>query len=446
MVDCNFLTISSVCTGETFTLKGSNFPAKGPAVARPASSADLTIALRDDAAALAGEIADFRHRLHREPEVGLDLPRSQEKILAALDGLGYEITTGTDTTSVTAVLRGAAGSNAGESVRPVVLLRGDMDALPVQEKTGLAYASEVPGAMHGCGHDLHTAMLVGAANLLASRRDHLSGDVVLMFQPGEEGFDGAGVMIREGVLDAAGHRPDAAYALHVMSALGDSGAFLSRPGPVMSSSDGLVVTVHGAGGHGSAPFAAKDPVTVAAEMVLALQSMVTRQFDVFDPVVISVGMLQAGTKRNVIPDTARFEATIRSFSAQAKTRLKTSIPRLLGAIAAGHGLEVSVDYIEEYPVTLNDGAESAFARHTVEELFGPGRYSELAHPLAGSEDFSRVLAEVPGAFLFLSAVPEGTDAATAAYNHSPFAVFDDAVLADGAALYARLALDRLASA
>ncbi|MGG6383236.1 M20 metallopeptidase family protein [Paenarthrobacter sp. NEAU-H11] len=415
-------------------------------MALPASSADLTVALREDAAALAGDIADLRHRLHREPEIGLDLPRTQEKVLTALDGLGYEISTGTDTTSVTAILRGTAGTPDSGMQRPVVLLRGDMDALPVQEKTGLEYASEIPGAMHGCGHDLHTAMLVGAATLLATRRDQLGGDVVLMFQPGEEGFDGAGVMIREGVLDAAGTRPDAAYALHVMSALSDSGAFLSRPGAVMSSSDGLVVTVHGAGGHGSAPFAAKDPVTVAAEMVIALQSMVTRQFDVFDPVVISVGMLQAGTKRNVIPDTARFEATIRSFSAEAKARLKTSIPRLLGAIAQGHGLEVTVDYIEEYPLTLNDGAESEFARHAVDELFGPERYRELANPLAGSEDFSRVLAEVPGAFLFLSAVPEGTNSTEAAYNHSPFAVFDDAVLADGSALYARLALERLAAA
>ncbi|GAA3677399.1 M20 family metallopeptidase [Arthrobacter ginkgonis] len=415
-------------------------------MALPASSADLTVSLLDDARSMAGDIGDLRHRLHREPEIGLDLPRTQEKVLAALDGLGYEVSTGTDTTSVTAVLRGTGGDAGSTGERPVVLLRGDMDALPVQEKTGVHYASRIEGAMHACGHDLHTSMLVGAANLLAARRDQLAGDVVLMFQPGEEGFDGAGVMLREGVLDAAGRRPEAAYGLHVMSSMANAGAVMSRSGAVMSSSDGLFVTVHGAGGHGSAPFAAKDPVTVAAEMVMALQSMVTRQFDVFDPVVVTVGVLQAGTKRNVIPETARLEATIRSFSPEAKARLKASVPRLLESIAAGHGLSATVEYCEEYPLTVNDGTESAFARRAVDELLGAERYRELANPLAGSEDFSRVLAEVPGAFLFLSAVPDGTDHADAAYNHSPYAVFDDAVLPEGTALYARLALERLAAA
>lgn len=172
----------------------------------PASSADLTVSLLDDARALSGDVVDLRHRLHQDPEIGLDLPRTQEKVLAALDGLGYEISTGKDTTSVTAVLRGA-GYSGDEAQRPTVLLRGDMDALPVQEQTGLDYSSRIDGAMHACGHDLHTSMLVGAAHLLADRRNQLAGDVVLMFQPGEEGFDGASVMIREGILDAAGRRP-----------------------------------------------------------------------------------------------------------------------------------------------------------------------------------------------------------------------------------------------
>ncbi|WP_408033367.1 M20 metallopeptidase family protein [Tersicoccus phoenicis] len=408
------------------------------------------MALLDDARAVAGDVADLRHRLHQEPEIGLDLPRTQEKVLQSLDGLGYEITTGTDTTSVTAVLRGTGRTDGTRSTgadahRPVVLLRGDMDALPVQEKTGMPFASRVDGAMHACGHDLHTAMLTGAAGVLAGRRDQLAGDVVLMFQPGEEGFDGADVMLKEGVLDAAGRRADAAYGLHVMSSMADGGTLMSRAGSSMSSSDALLVTVHGAGGHGSAPFAAKDPVTVAAEMVMALQAMVTRQFDVFDPVVVTVGVLRAGTRRNVIPETARLEATIRSFSTEAKARLKSSVPQLLEAVAAGHGLTATVDYIEEYPLTVTDGAETRFARSVVEELFGPERHQELAHPLAGSEDFSRVLAEVPGSFLFLSAVPASADHATAAYNHSPYALFDDAVLADGVALYSRLAVDRLAA-
>lgn len=406
-----------------------------------ASSADLTISLRDDASALAQDITDLRHHLHQEPEIGLDLPRTQEKVLAALEGLGLEITTGTETTSVTAVLRGTAAQGSGP--RPTVLLRGDMDGLPVQEKTGVPFASQIDGAMHACGHDLHTAMLVGGAQLLAARRDQLAGDVLFMFQPGEEGFDGAGVMLREGVLQASGSHPQAAYGLHVMSAMAQGGTFLSRQGATMSSSDALVVTIHGAGGHGSAPYAAKDPVTVAAEIVTALQAMVTRQFDVFDPVVLTVGVLRAGTKRNVIPESAHLEATIRSFSAAAKRKLKASIPTLVESIAAAHGLWATAEYIEEYPLTVSDAAETSFAQSSVQELFGQQRHQVLANPLAGSEDFSRVLEQVPGSFLFLSAVPEGSDHEQAAYNHSPYAIFDDAVLPDGAATYARLAIDRL---
>ena len=229
-----------------------------------------------DAHGIQDDLVRLRRRLHQEPEIGLQLPRTQEKVLEALDGLPYEITLGRDTTSVTAVLRGQGSYSSAD--KPVVLLRGDMDALPVQEQTGVSYTSTIDGAMHACGHDLHTSMLAGAATLLAGRRDQLAGDVVLMFQPGEEGFDGAGVMIREGVLEAAGRLPDAAYGLHVMSALESNGRLATRPGTLMSASDGLSVTVLGAGGHGSAPHLAKDPVTAAAEMVMALQVMITRQF------------------------------------------------------------------------------------------------------------------------------------------------------------------------
>ena len=395
-----------------------------------------------DAQELTGDLTDLRHRLHQEPELGLHLPRTQEKVLEALSGLPYEITLGTDTTSVTAVLRGTGGE--ASAVRPVVLLRGDMDALPIQEHTGLDFSSRIDGAMHACGHDLHTTMLAGAATLLAHHRDRLAGDVVLMFQPGEEGFDGAGVMIREGVLDAAGRRADAAYGLHVMSAGAPNGQFLSRTGTLMSASDGLTVTVHGAGGHGSAPHQAQDPVTVIAEMVTALQVMVTRQFDMFDPVVLSVGVLQAGTKRNIIPESARLEATVRSYTAESRTKLQRVVPRLLQGIAAAHGLEVTVDYITEYPLTITDEGETGRAERIVGELFDGQRFTRMINPLSGSEDFSRVLAQVPGTFVFLSALPRQADAATAAFNHSPAATFDDNVLADGAALYTQLALSRMA--
>lgn len=396
-----------------------------------------------DAKEMQGEIARFRHELHQEPEIGLDLPRTQEKVLKALDGLPYEITLGESTTSVTAVLRG--GAPHASARKPAVLLRADMDGLPVQERTGVEFSSKIDGAMHACGHDLHTSMLAGAATLLAERRDQLAGDVVLMFQPGEEGFDGAGHMIREGVLDAAGRRVDAAYGMHVFSSLEPYGQFCTKPGVMMSASDGLFVTVLGAGGHGSAPHSAKDPVTAAAEMVTALQVMITRQFNMFDPVVLTVGVLQAGTKRNVIPESARFEATIRTFSEASRDRMMTAIPQLLKGIAAAHGLEVDVDYRGEYPMTITDEDETHTAENVISGMFGDSRLSRWATPMSGSEDFSRVLAEVQGTFVGLSAVPRGVDHTISPFNHSPYATFDDGVLSDGAALYAELAVSRIAT-
>ncbi|MGO4385023.1 M20 metallopeptidase family protein [Specibacter sp. RAF43] len=395
------------------------------------------------AADLTADLIRFRHLMHQEPEIGLDLPRTQEKVLTALDGLGYEISLGTETTSVTAVLRGG-GAPAGRQ-KPVVLLRADMDALPVQERSGVDFTSRIDGAMHACGHDLHTAMLTGAARLLADRREQLAGDVVLMFQPGEEGFDGASVMIREGVLDAAGRRADAAFGMHVFSGLVPHAQFCTKPGVIMSASDGLVVTVRGAGGHGSAPHMAKDPVPVITEIVTALQVMVTRQFNMFDPVVLTVGLLQAGSKRNVIPETAHFEATIRTFSEESQERMRQAAPRLVRHIAAAHGLEVEVDYQTEYPVSITDVTETEHAEHIIAGMFGTERLTRLANPISGSEDFSRVMAAVPGTFIGLSAVAPGQDPTTTAFNHSPYALFDDSVLTDGTALYTELAISRLGS-
>jgi hippurate hydrolase len=395
----------------------------------------LDDALRDDAAALQPDLADLRHRLHRVPEVGLQLPRTQEIVLAELDGLGLEVSLGRELTSVTAVLRGGRPG-------PAVLLRGDMDALPVHEQTGLPWASELDGAMHACGHDLHTAMLVGAARVLAGRREELPGDVVFMFQPGEEGFDGAGRMLDEGVLDAAGSRVSSAYGMHVMSARIPLAAFTTRPGTLMAASDGLHVTVRGEGGHGSAPHLAKDPVTAAAEMVTALQTLVTRRFDVFDPVVVTVGSFHAGTKRNIIPDEAVFEATVRSFSTAARDRIRAESVRLCQDLAAAHGLEVDAVYTDEYPATVNDAEHTAFAAGVVAEVFGEDRLPGMPFPQAGAEDFSRVLEAVPGCYLFLGACT-GDDPDTAPNNHSPRATFDDSVLSDGVLLHAQLAVRAL---
>ncbi len=396
------------------------------------------MALHDDAMTLMAEMTALRHAVHHEPELGLDLPRTQEKVLAALAGLPLEITTGRRLTSVTAVLRGARPG-------PAVLLRADMDALPVTEHSGVDYTSGNVAAMHACGHDTHTAMLAGAARLLAARRAEIAGSVIFMFQPGEEGDCGAQHMIDEGVLDAAGPRPVAAYALHSVSAPLPTGVCATRPGPMLAAADEICVTVRGAGGHGSQPHRARDPIPAACEMVTALQTFVTRSFDVFDPVVVTVGTFQAGTASNVIPAQARFEATLRSFSDQARTRVKEGAVALLRGIAAAHGVEIEHAFGMGYPVTVNDAAEAAFAGNAIAGVFGPERALTAPNPITGSEDFSLVLGEVPGAFVLIGACPPGTDPETAAYNHSAEAVFDDAVLPEGATLYAELALRRLAA-
>jgi amidohydrolase len=394
--------------------------------------------VRDDAAAISGDIAELRHALHAEPEIGLDLPATQAKVLAALDGLPLDVSCGTSLSSVTAVLR---GGRPGKTV----LLRGDMDALPVTERTGLHFTSQVSGVMHACGHDLHTAMLAGAARLLSARKAELAGNVIFMFQPGEEGEGGARLMIEEGVLDAAGERPVAAYALHVASGLLPLGVAASRAGTAMAAADTLHVTVRGRGGHGSQPHRAADPVPAACEIVTALQTMVTRQFDVFDPVVLTVGTFHAGTANNIIPDDAAFVATVRTFSPQARDQIRSASLQLVRQIAEAHGLSADAEFVDGYPVTVNDQAEFAFAGQTIAEVLGDGKFLTAPNPLTGSEDFSYVLEQVPGAFVMVGACPPGTDPSTAPFNHSAEAVFDDAILADGTALYAELALRRLAA-
>jgi hippurate hydrolase len=399
----------------------------------------------DDTRALATDLTDLRHTLHRHPEIGLDLPWTQSTVLEALSGLDLEVSTGTGTTSVTAVLRGGAAT-APDGDRPVVLLRGDMDALPVTEAADIDFRSDVVGAMHACGHDLHTTMLVGAARALTARRAELPGDVLFMFQPGEEGFDGAGVMIAEGVLEAAGRRPDAAWALHVMSSLAPRGMVAGRGGPMMASSNELHVTVRGAGGHGSAPHRAKDPVPVAAEMVVGLQTLVSRTLDPFQVAVLTVGEFHAGTKPNIIPDAARFAATIRCFDDGVLDHLERDTVRYCQQVAAAHGLEADVAFQRQYPVTVNDAGRVATAAEVVQRVLGADRFLEMPHPITGSEDFSRVLQASPGAMLFLGASIAGDAWEQAPDNHSPFAAFSDDVLPDGAALYCELAVESLAAA
>ncbi|HEX5770372.1 MAG TPA: M20 family metallopeptidase [Nocardioidaceae bacterium] len=394
----------------------------------------------DIAAKHSEDLIALRRALHRVPEIGLDLPITQRMVLDALEGLDLEVSTGQGLSSVVAVVRGGAeGADEG----PVVLLRGDMDGLPVAEEVELPYRSEHPGQMHACGHDLHTAALVGAARILAEIRDELAGDVVLMFQPGEEGPGGAEPMIAEGLLDVAGRPADAAFALHVSSSEYPLGQWFARPRELMAAVDTVRIVVRGEGGHGSEPQRALDPVPVLCETVLALQTMVTRSFSAFDSVVLTVGRIAAGTKDNIIPDTAELAATLRTFSPETRAKAVEGIERVAAGVAAAHGMTAEVGLSESYPATVNDDAEYDLAVGVVADLFGADRYSEMPHPEMGSEDMSFVMERVPGAYLFVSACP-AEDYKAAPDNHSPRAVFDDSVVPDAAAWLAEVARRRLA--
>jgi amidohydrolase len=399
----------------------------------PTSAADLLSAAYNDA----DRTIDLRRRLHRHPEIGLHLPRTQELVLDAFADLPIEVTTGKSTSSVVGVLRGARPG-------PTYLLRGDMDALPVHEDTGLPFASEVPGAMHACGHDTHVAMLLGAARLLAERRDELAGQVVFMVQPGEEGFHGARFMLEEGLLDVVPEAPvSGAFALHISSTL-TSGSINVRPGPMMAAADQWKLVVRGRGGHASEPHTAADPIPVAAEIVLALQSMVTRRVDVFDPAVVTVAHIEAGSTSNVIPETAFLEGTIRTLSAERRADVVAAVQRVATHIGQAHGLTVEFEHVEGYPVTVNDAAAASTVLATAAELLGQPASCLMPAPLMGAEDFSYVLQRVPGAMAFLGACPPGLEPETAPGNHSNLVIFDEEPLPAGVALYARMALNALA--
>lgn len=390
--------------------------------------------LLQEAQSLEPEIIHLRRAIHRHPELGLQLPRTQGAVVQALDGLGLELRTGERLTSVVGMLEGARPG-------PTILLRADMDALPVQEETGLEFASEVEGVMHACGHDGHVAMLVGAARLLARRRAEIAGRVLFMFQPGEEGYHGARLMLEEG-LPAGGPAPAAAFALHG-GARYPAGVVGTRPGPILASGDTMEVVIHGRGGHASAPHDCLDPIPIACEIVQALQTFVTRRVDAFDPAVITIAKIEAGSTRNVIPETARMLGTIRTVSERTRERVLEGVERLVRGLAAAHGAEAAVKLIRGYPVTVNDESFTGFVSRVAAELLGEDRVRLMPTPLMGSEDFSYVLHQVPGALVFLGTRPAGD--APAMPNHSNRMVLNEAALATGAALHAAVALRFLES-
>jgi hippurate hydrolase len=381
-------------------------------------------------------VQGIRRDLHQIPEFGLELPKSQARILESIHGLG-EITLGKNLNSIALLIRGAHPG-------PTVLLRADMDALAVKEETSEPFAS-TNGYMHACGHDLHMAIGIGAAHLIATHKDELHGDVVVWFQPGEEGHDGAGVMLSENSHMVSGSKPIASYGIHVFSAMLPNRVFASRPGTMMASAGDLIVRVHGAGGHGSSPWMGNDPITPLVEAISGMQNFLNKKLNAFDPVVINVGWLDAGDTHttNVIPETAAFGATVRTFSREHYAKVREIVPQYLDGIAKSYGVKIEHEFSGATKVLVNDADAVDRVARIVKDAFGEQRYFDMPTPMAGGEDMASIIEEMGGAFVFLGAHKPGVDYQTAAVNHSNHAEFDDSVIPDGSALLAALAFDHL---
>lgn len=389
----------------------------------------------DEAQELLPAAVALRRRIHRNPELGLDLPLTTQAVLDGLAGLDVAIARGPSTSGLIVSL---TGTKPASQTGRTILLRGDMDALPMPEETGLDFASEIPGRMHACGHDSHTAMLVQAVHLLHRHREELPGTVKFMFQPGEEGHAGARRMIEDGLLDAD-PKPDAAFALHIFPNY-RTGTIIGRAGPMLASADVWTIRVKGRGGHASMPHIAVDPVPVAFEIGLALQTMVTRHINVFDPVVITCAKVTAGTTNNVIPEAAEMVGTLRATSERARERAHRGVERVATNIAAAHLCEAQVTISRGYPVTVNDPGFVAFARGVATDLVGAENYLEMATPIMGAEDFSYVLQRMPGCMMVLGVMPAGhEDHDHIATCHSNRMMLNEDAMAVGIAMHAAIA-------
>ena len=392
------------------------------------SVTESVVGALDAARSIEGEIVDLRRAIHRDPELGTDNPRTQARIVEALGGLGLEVSTGRGVTSVVADLVGGADG-------PTILLRADTDALPMTEESGESFTSEHADRAHACGHDAHVAMLVGAARVLAGERERLAGRIHFMFQPGEEGFGGAATMIEEGVLDGV----DAAFALHISPNV-PTGLVAGRPGPLLASTDDFEIVVRGRGGHASTPHFGNDPIPVACEIVTAMQTFVTRRVEAFNPAVVTVGRIAAGTTTNVIPETATIAGTIRTVSDATRAGVVAGVRRVAEGIAAAHECTVDVRMTQGYPVTANHPQFHAFAVDVVNAVVGGQAFVELPSPVMGAEDFSYVLQRVPGAMAFLGACPAEIDDFLAAPScHSNRMRLNESALGLGAALHVGVA-------
>ncbi|MDE1468216.1 M20 metallopeptidase family protein [Aurantiacibacter sp. D1-12] len=397
----------------------------------------LTKSLLETARTQEEAIVSLRRAIHAEPELGLETPKTLAKVKAALADLPLEWHEGPSCTGAVAVLKGA---KPGRSV----LLRGDMDALPMNEHTGLDFASTIPGRMHACGHDAHTAMLAGAARVLSGMRDDLEGEVRFMFQPGEEGYHGARFMLEDGLLGGTAEYPlpDAAFALHVWPNA-PHGRIEGRVGAMLASADVIEITVTGKGGHASMPFDAIDPVPVAAEIVLALQAMITRRFNATEASVLTFGKMEAGTTDNVIPDTAYLLGTARNLSPERRAAVKEAIVEVAQNIARAHRCSAEINIKPGFPPTINDGRAVALGEQVAMSLGGEEPWAHRPAPTMGAEDFSYVIEKVPGAMFFLGVAAEGVDWQGCCGLHSSHMVLDENVLPKGTAFLAGCALQFL---
>jgi hippurate hydrolase len=372
---------------------------------------------------LAEKIVALRRDIHREPELDFDTKKTAEKVLGALDGLPLDIHTGVAENGIVATLR-------GEGDGPTVGLRADIDALPIHEETGLPFASEIDGKMHACGHDGHTSMLVGAAHALSGMREKLNGTVKFFFQPAEEGGGGGKVMVEEGVADDV----SSIFALHLWPGL-PFGTAGTKAGPIMAAADAFEITVRGTGGHGAFPHLAADAIAMAAQIVTALQTVVSREVDPVEPAVLTVGEIGAGSAFNIIPETARLGGTVRTLNEDLRRKMPGRIEQIARGVAGGMRGDAELDYTFSYPVTMNDEGAARRALGVIGDLFGEEHTLELPNPSMGAEDFSFFLEKIPGAFIWLGV---GEDVS---FLHTPTFAFDEEILPLGSALLTALALE-----
>jgi amidohydrolase len=384
--------------------------------------------LKSEATDLTPDLVAWRRDLHRHPELGFEEHRTAGFITERLQALGLELKTGLGGTGVVGLLR------AGEPTGPAVLLRADMDALPIREVEGRDYGSTVDGCMHACGHDGHMSMLLGAATLLAGRRDALKRDVLFCFQPAEEGLGGAESMIRDGVLDWV--EVGSVFALHLWTPF-THGTVHVCDGPIMAAQDEFTARILGSAGHGAQPHLCADPIVAAAQAIVALQTIVSRGVDPLEAAVVTVGSLHAGKATNAIPDEARMEGTLRSFDDGVRRLLRERVPAVLEDISRAAGCRAEFELRPGYPATVNDAAAAGVVRRVAREVVGVAAVVETA-PLTAAEDFSYFLRERPGAFCLLGA--GNAEQGITAPHHSPDFDIDESVLPLGVELLARLAL------